>query len=179
MSPHLSAFAPDIWLASKQFTNEIGTVTSRMTVLKLNDGRLVMHAPVAPDAALHKEVTDLGEVAAIVAPNRFHHQFMAGGARSVGGREWSPAVSDAGIFATIAWASLAQVSPSWTYPLELRAHDPDAPFQEAGVAVKEGAFRAVGDRTGFRSWGRTSYANDDDWRSGRVGKKHRQDGGDD
>ena len=97
---------------------------------------------------------------------------------SVGGPEWSPAVFDAGILATIAGASLAQVSPSWTYPHELRAHGPDAPFHEAGVAAKDGAFRAVGDWTGFRSWGRTSYANDGGWRSGRAGKKHSQDGGD-
>ena len=100
------------------------------------------------------------------------------GARSVGGLEWSPAVFDAGILATIAGACLTQVSASWTYPHEPRAHDPPAPVHEAGVAVEKRAPRAVGDRTGFRSFGRTSHSNGGGGRSGRAANSYSQDSGD-
>ena len=103
----------------------------------------------------------------------------AGGVRSVGGLESSPAVFDAGILATIAGACLAQVSPSWTHPHELRTHDPSASVHEAGVAVKKSASRAVGDWTGFRSCSRGGYSSDGGWGAGRAGEKHSQDGGDD
>jgi len=53
------------------FGAEIGT---RMTVLESPQGLLV-HSPVALDAELADAVAALGEVAWIVAPNRFHHLF--------------------------------------------------------------------------------------------------------
>jgi hypothetical protein len=52
---------------------ETGT---RMTIVRLSDGRLWVHSPVALDDRLRAEVDALGEVAAIVAPSRFHHLYV-------------------------------------------------------------------------------------------------------
>lgn len=51
---------------------ETGT---RMTILRLRDGALVVHSPVALDAELRAQVDTLGSVVAILAPSRFHHLY--------------------------------------------------------------------------------------------------------
>jgi hypothetical protein len=44
-----------------------------MTVLRLGDGSLWVHSPIAPTDALVAELNALGRVRAVVAPNRSHH----------------------------------------------------------------------------------------------------------
>ncbi len=51
---------------------EVGT---RMTVVRLSDGTLWLHSPVAPDDELCAQIESLGRVAHIVAPNRMHHLY--------------------------------------------------------------------------------------------------------
>ena len=51
---------------------EIGT---RMSVVRLRGGQLLLHSPVRLDAGLRSELEALGEVRFLVAPNRFHHLF--------------------------------------------------------------------------------------------------------
>src|SRR5262245_59263104 len=48
----------------------------RMTVLRLGDGSLCLHSPVAIDDALATEIAAQGEVRHIVAPNLLHHLFV-------------------------------------------------------------------------------------------------------
>jgi hypothetical protein len=61
-----------------------------MTVLRADDGRLVLWSPVAMTAAHHEALRALGEVRTLVAPNAFHHVHLAAavaafpGARVVG-----------------------------------------------------------------------------------------------
>jgi hypothetical protein len=50
-------------------------VGCRMTVLRLEDGRLFLHSPVALDAPLRGELDALGAVRLAVAPNRLHHLY--------------------------------------------------------------------------------------------------------
>lgn len=68
----------------EQFSDSVFTVTrdakffgvecgSRMTVVKLSDGGLFVHSPVALDAKTRLAVDLLGEVRAVVAPSVFHH----------------------------------------------------------------------------------------------------------
>jgi hypothetical protein len=89
MSSALTNLAPDLWIAAGQFTNELGVVTSRMTVIRLKGRRVVVHSPlpIAPD--LRSAVEDLGQVAALIAPNLFHHQFIS---------EWRSAFPEAKAF---------------------------------------------------------------------------------
>jgi len=49
---------------------EVGT---RMTVVRLADGSLLLHSPARLDAALRRELDALGPVRYAVAPNRVHH----------------------------------------------------------------------------------------------------------
>ena len=70
--------APDLWLAERPFKLpyvrvDIGT---RMTVIRLLQGGLLIHSPVKLDAELRRSIDALGETRAIVAPNRLHHLFI-------------------------------------------------------------------------------------------------------
>jgi len=77
MNGRLTSLAPDLWIATRQFTNELGVVTSRMTVIRLKDRRILLHSPVPSDPDLRSAVENLGQVAALIAPNLFHHQFLS------------------------------------------------------------------------------------------------------
>jgi hypothetical protein len=47
-----------------------------MTIIRLEEGRLLVHSPVKLDAELRRSIDALGETRAIVAPNRLHHLFI-------------------------------------------------------------------------------------------------------
>jgi len=73
----LRALAPDLWVTERPLRflgMELGT---RMTVLRLADGSLVLHSPVRFGPQLQAEIDALGPVRALIAPNRFHHLFVA------------------------------------------------------------------------------------------------------
>lgn len=53
-------------------------MNTRMTVVRLSNGRLMVHSPIRIDDPLAKEIDALGDVACIVAPNRWHHLFFGG-----------------------------------------------------------------------------------------------------
>jgi hypothetical protein len=65
---------------------ECGT---RMTVVRLGNGSLFVHCPVALDPATRTAVDALGQVAAVVAPSLFHHLYVG---------EWQKAYPDAQFF---------------------------------------------------------------------------------
>jgi len=86
----LTALTADIWILPRPmrfFGVETGT---RMTVVRLADGALFIHSPVALDAALRAEIDALGPVKAIVAPSLFHHLFAG---------EWAAAYPQASLSA--------------------------------------------------------------------------------
>jgi hypothetical protein len=85
----LIAMGGGVWIVAKVFTNEDFTAVSRMAVVELSGGRLVIHSPVALDPALRRQVESLGKVTAIIAPNRWHHQFVG---------EWRTTFPDAVLF---------------------------------------------------------------------------------
>jgi hypothetical protein len=78
----LTKFAEGVWLASapnKYLGWQLGT---RMTVLRLGDGSLLIHSPIALDDSLKREIDTLGPVGHIVAPNLFHHLHAGDAARA-------------------------------------------------------------------------------------------------
>jgi Domain of unknown function (DUF4336) len=85
----LTNLAPDLWIATRQFTNELGVVASRMTVIRLKDRRILVHSPVPIEPDLSSAVENLGQLAALIAPNLFHHQFIS---------EWRSAFPEAKAF---------------------------------------------------------------------------------
>jgi hypothetical protein len=54
---------------------------TRMTVIRLGDGSLFVHSPVAADEKLLAEAKALGPVAHLVSPNMLHHIYVAEWAR--------------------------------------------------------------------------------------------------
>ena len=73
----MDSFASELWTAArplKMLGLEMGT---RMTVARLDDDALWVCSPVALDDALRRALDDLGEVRWVVAPNRYHHLFVA------------------------------------------------------------------------------------------------------
>jgi len=52
-------------------------IYGRMTIVRLNDGRLFVHSPCKVDAVLKSEIDRIGPVAFIVAPGTYHHLYVA------------------------------------------------------------------------------------------------------
>jgi hypothetical protein len=75
MASPLRRLADDLWVAERPqrfYGLEVGT---RMTVVRLADGSLLLHSPVALDAGLRAELDAVGRVRFAVAPNRVHHLY--------------------------------------------------------------------------------------------------------
>jgi hypothetical protein len=71
----LRELARDLWVEERPqrfYGLEVGT---RMTVMRLADGSLLLHSPVALDAELRRELDERGPVRCAVAPNRVHHLY--------------------------------------------------------------------------------------------------------
>lgn len=71
----LSVIVPDqIWEAGSQLKMLPGLwLPTRMTVLRLAENKLALHSPIPMDDALAAEISKLGEVTLIIAPNNYHH----------------------------------------------------------------------------------------------------------
>lgn len=72
----ISAFSNNIWCVYQDQTFKGANMGTRMTVVKLPDGRLWIHSPLFPDAELQSTLQSLGEVAHVIAPNRMHHLYL-------------------------------------------------------------------------------------------------------
>jgi hypothetical protein len=71
----LRKLAENLWVEERPqrfYGLEVG---ARMTVMRLADGGLLLHSPVALDPQLRRELDSLGAVRYAVAPNRFHHLY--------------------------------------------------------------------------------------------------------
>lgn len=78
----LEAIAPNLWHLQHQFSALGMGISSRMTVVRFDDGRLWLHSPVPLSAPVREQLAALGTVAYIVAPNKMHHLFAVDCARA-------------------------------------------------------------------------------------------------
>jgi len=69
----LREIAPGLWVAERPHRFAGVELGARMTVIRLADGRLFVHSPVSLDSQLSRELSSLGEVRCVIAPNRMHH----------------------------------------------------------------------------------------------------------
>lgn len=72
----LQSWADDIWIAQaplRFFGVPFGT---RMTVVRLDDGSLLLHSPIRISPGLQGRIEQLGAVRHIVSPNKLHHLFL-------------------------------------------------------------------------------------------------------
>lgn len=68
---------PDqIYTFEKDFSFHGLELGVRMTVIKNEEGELLIHSPIHLEAEEHSVLSDLGKVKAIVAPNHLHHLFI-------------------------------------------------------------------------------------------------------
>ncbi len=79
----------DLWVVDSPLRFGGIEVGARMTVVRLPDSQLLLHSPIAATADLVREVTALGPVAYLVAPNRLHHLFIG---------DWKQACPDAAVY---------------------------------------------------------------------------------
>jgi hypothetical protein len=85
----LRPLADELWVADRPQTFYGLPVGTRMTVIRLRGGRLLLHSPVALDDALRAELDSLGQVRFAVAPNRVHHLYAGDVAKAYpGARLW-------------------------------------------------------------------------------------------
>ncbi len=112
----LAEFGPGIWIADGPIVMAAAGFhyPTRMVVMRLASGDLVLWSPIAPNDALRSEVETLGPVRHLVAPNSLHHTFLG---------EWQRIYPDATVYA----------------PPGLRAKRPDirfdADFTDSPVAA--------------------------------------------
>jgi len=78
----LTALADDLWVAARPLPIFVGDIGARMTVVRLRDGSLWLHSPVALDDELRADLDALGPVRWLVGPSKFHHLFLAEFARA-------------------------------------------------------------------------------------------------
>ncbi len=86
---HLQQLHTDLWIADAPLRFVGLELGSRMTIVRLPDAKLLLHSPIPASPDLVAEVSALGPVAYLVAPNRLHHLFVG---------EWQAACPDAQTF---------------------------------------------------------------------------------
>ena len=72
----LRQLADDLWVVERSLRFAGLEVGTRMSIVRLRDGGLFLHSPVALDGALRDALAALGPARAAVAPNRFHHLYI-------------------------------------------------------------------------------------------------------
>ena len=83
----LRAVAQDLWVAEHPHRFIGLHVGTRMTVVRLSNGRLLLHSPISLSPDVEQAIRDLGEVAHIVCPNLFHHVYAGEVARAFPGAQ--------------------------------------------------------------------------------------------
>ena len=78
----LRPLAENLWVVDRPQSFYGLPVGTRMTVMRLADGRLLLHSPVALDAELRAQLDAIGRVSFAVAPNRVHHLYAGDVARA-------------------------------------------------------------------------------------------------
>lgn len=81
-SKMIPRLADGLWHVQHAFTVNRLPLTTRMTLVRLDDGGLWLHSPVPLSPAQQAAVEALGAVRHIVAPSKTHHLFLADCARA-------------------------------------------------------------------------------------------------
>ncbi|WP_291056174.1 DUF4336 domain-containing protein [Hyphomonas sp.] len=93
----LEKIGSDIWIAEGPSIKFLMMrITTRATVVRLSDGSIWFHSPVEFNEALAAEISELGTVRFIIAPNIYHHLFLG---------EWQRHFSEAELLAAPGLAS--------------------------------------------------------------------------
>jgi Domain of unknown function (DUF4336) len=72
----LRSLATDLWVVEQPLRFKGIALGARMTVVRLRNGELFLHSPVALHPELRDALLRIGTPRHVVAPNRFHHLFI-------------------------------------------------------------------------------------------------------
>jgi Domain of unknown function (DUF4336) len=72
----LREWSDGVWIAEAPLRFYGIPFGTRMTVLRLDDGSLLLHSPIHLSPGLQSEINLLGPVKHIVSPNKLHHMFL-------------------------------------------------------------------------------------------------------
>ena len=128
MIPSMTPFAEGVWVDTAPVRILGMQLTATMTILRLGDGSLLLHSPIAMTPERRGAIEALGTVAHLYAPNLYHHLRIG---------EWAAAFPSARVHA----------------PSGLAEKRPDLRIDRAHHAVPEAAFAGVVDELridGFR-----------------------------
>ncbi|MEE2776485.1 MAG: DUF4336 domain-containing protein [Acidobacteriota bacterium] len=67
---------PELWVVDRPLPLRVGDLGTRMTVIRLSNGHLFLHSPVALDNDLQSALDELGPVCHVVGPSTVHHLFL-------------------------------------------------------------------------------------------------------
>lgn len=73
----LREIARNLWVAEQPLKYLGLSVGTRMTVIRLKNGELVIISPIKTDSEMLSELNEIGRVSYIVAPNLYHYLFVA------------------------------------------------------------------------------------------------------
>lgn len=73
----LELLTTDIWTARAPLRFLSFAIGARMTIVRLPDGGVLLHSPMALDDTLRAEIDAIGPVRHVVCPNVFHHLYAA------------------------------------------------------------------------------------------------------
>ncbi len=71
----LNSLSNNLWTVFSESKFLLFHVGTRMTVVRLSNGEVLLYSPVLINSALKKEIDDIGKVTHIVCPNNFHHLY--------------------------------------------------------------------------------------------------------
>jgi hypothetical protein len=129
----LERFAEDVWTVARPqrfWGVETGT---RMTVVRLSDGGLFVHCPVALDAATRREVDALGPVRAVVASSLYHHLYVGQWMEAYPGASFSPCPGLAQKRADLRWGRVLGEEPEKAWEADLDQAEFTARFEREVV----------------------------------------------
>jgi len=80
----------NLWVAESSFKLIGINLGNRMTIVRLSNGELFLHSPLAFQSALNEEINQLGKIRYLIAPNLAHNLFI---------NDWKQANPDALVLA--------------------------------------------------------------------------------
>jgi hypothetical protein len=69
--------ADSLWIVDGPVVRWFLPFPTRMTIVRLSDGGLFVHSPIALDDALRRAVEALGQPRFLASPNKLHHLFLS------------------------------------------------------------------------------------------------------
>ena len=73
----LHQLAPNLWHAVYKYNADGKESSSRMTVVRLRSGDIWVHSPIPLSRRMQSDISALGPVRYVVAPNRYHHLYVS------------------------------------------------------------------------------------------------------